>query len=156
IVGGFVQTPWGWNAFDDFLEPVFTRYPLAHAAKSPLVANVPAILFIVAVALAGIYLAYSMYGGAERGPHPAPGWLYNLLYNKSYVDEIYDAGIVQPARASASTLYSLVDRSGVDAAVNGVARLVAVVSRAVSPVETGYVRTYALSIFAGIVLVALV
>ncbi len=156
IVGGFVQTPWGWNAFDDFLAPVFSRYPLVHAAKAPLVGNVPALIFIVVVALAGIYVAYVMYGGAERRPYRAPEWLYNLLYNKYYVDEIYDAGIVQPVRASASALYSLVDRSGVDAAVNGVARLVAVVSRGVSPVETGYVRTYALSIFAGIVLVALV
>jgi NADH-quinone oxidoreductase subunit L len=156
IVGGFIQTPWGWNAFDDWLSPVFTRYAAAHAGSAPLTANWIAVVFILLVALGGIYIAYRMYGGAERRPYRGLKPIYELLYNKYYVDEAYDEAFVVPVRNGARGLYNLVDRAGIDGVVNFSARMVRAVSQALSPVETGYVRTYALSIFVGVILVALV
>lgn len=53
----------------------------------------------IAVALLGIGLAWYVYGRdadatLAKAPKPAP--LYKLLYNKYYVDELYDTAIVKP------------------------------------------------------------
>lgn len=53
----------------------------------------------IVVALLGIGLAWYVYGRdadatLAKAPKPAP--VYNLLYNKYYVDELYDAAIVKP------------------------------------------------------------
>jgi NADH-quinone oxidoreductase subunit L len=63
---------------------------------------------------------------------------------------------VLPVRNGARILYSVVDREAIDGLVNGVAAATQRISRAMSPVQSGYVRAYALSIFVGVVLVALV
>ena len=84
-----------------------------------------------------------------------PG-VHRLLLNKYYVDEIYDDLFVLPVRNGARWLYSLIDRQGIDGVVNFSARFVQAVSQVLSPLESGYVRTYALSIFVGVIVVALV
>jgi NADH-quinone oxidoreductase subunit L len=156
IVGGWIQIPAVSNTFDDFLQPVFTRYAAAHAGLAPLAANWLAMGIALAAALVGIGLASYMYGGAVRRPYPGLRPLYQLLFNKYYVDEIYDEIFVLPVRNGARILYSVVDREAIDGLVNGVAAATRRVSRAMSPVQSGYVRAYALSIFVGVVLVALV
>ena len=156
LIGGFIQTPWGWTAFDDFLAPTFARYPAAHTAITPLSTNWFAIGLTLAVAIVGIYIAYSWYAGAVRRPYAGLKGLYNVLYNKYYIDEAYDEAFVQPTRNGARVLYNLIDREGIDGLVNGTARSIRGLSRVISPVESGYVRAYALTIFLGVVLVALV
>ena len=163
IVGGWVEIPNVSNSFDDFLRPVFTRYPAAgvrytaaHAGLAPLATNWLAMGVALAVALIGIGLAYYMYGSPVRRPYPGLRPLYQLLFNKYYVDEIYDEIFVVPVRNGARILYSIVDREAIDGLVNGVAAATQRVSRGMSPLESGYVRAYALSIFVGVVLVALV
>jgi NADH-quinone oxidoreductase subunit L len=97
-----------------------------------------------------------MYGGPVRRPYPGLRPLYQLLFNKYYVDEIYDEIFVVPVRSGARLLYSIVDREAIDGLVNGVAAATRRVSLGMSPIQSGYVRAYALSIFVGVVLVALV
>ncbi len=160
-VAGFLQFPGRTHAFEDFLGPVFTQYPavyskVSYARPAPLAANWTVIVFIVALAVVGIALAVRMYGGAARRPFQGLKPLHTLLFNKYYVDEIYNELVVLPVRNGARALYNVVDRKGIDGIVNGVARAIGRVSRGLSPVESGFVRTYALSIFIGVVLVALV
>jgi NADH-quinone oxidoreductase subunit L len=156
IVGGWVQIPNVSSAFDDFLQPVFTRYAAAHAGLAPLATNWLAMGIALAAAVAGWSLAYYMYGGPVRRPYPGLKPLYQLLFDKYYVDEIYDEIFVVPARNGARILYSIVDREAIDGLVNGVAAATQRISLGISPLESGYVRAYALSIFVGVVLVALV
>ena len=53
------------------------------------------------------------------------GGVYRLLLNKYYVDEIYDAAIVQPIkRLSTGALWKGVDAGLIDGTVNGVGALV--------------------------------
>jgi NADH-quinone oxidoreductase subunit L len=79
---------------------------------------------------------------------------HRLLYNKYYVDEVYDAVIVQPIKqVSAKALWRGADAGLIDGAVNGVGVSIREASNAARRVQTGSVRTYAAALFVGAVLV---
>jgi len=78
--------------------------------------------------------------------------LYRLLSYKYFVDEVYDATIVQPVRiTSQEGLWKIVDVRIIDGSVNGVGQLVAGFSETLRRVQTGSVRAYAASLLLGAV-----
>jgi NADH-quinone oxidoreductase subunit L len=82
---------------------------------------------------------------AAAGPH-------KLLLNKYYVDELYDAVIVQPIkRISTVALWRGVDAGVIDGTVNGTGTVVRAGSAVLRRVQTGSMRTYAASLFLGVV-----
>jgi NADH-quinone oxidoreductase subunit L len=109
------------------------------------------------VAVIGMLLAYFFWG---RSPDGADGvarqfsGVYKLLLNKYYVDEVYDAGIVQPIKLlSTGALWKGVDVGVIDGTVNGVGALVRAGSSVLRRLQTGSVRTYAAALFLGVALV---
>jgi NADH-quinone oxidoreductase subunit L len=75
-----------------------------------------------------------------------------VLLNKYYVDEFYEAVIVQPVRRlSTGLLWRGVDAGIIDGAVNGVGLVVRGWSAVLRRVQTGSVRAYAMSLFRGVV-----
>jgi NADH-quinone oxidoreductase subunit L len=80
--------------------------------------------------------------------------LHRLLLNKYYVDEVYDAAVVQPIRiGSQEGLWRGLDVQVVDGAVNGTGALVAAGSTVLRRLQTGSVRAYAGSMFIGVVVI---
>ena len=80
--------------------------------------------------------------------------LHRLLLNKYYVDEIYDAAIVQPIRiVSTGALWKGIDAGGIDMAVNGVGLGVSGGSSILRRLQTGSIRAYAASLFLGVALI---
>jgi NADH-quinone oxidoreductase subunit L len=80
--------------------------------------------------------------------------LHRLLLNKYYVDEIYDVSVVQPLNVvSREGLWRVVDVGIIDGAVNGVASVVDGASAVLRRLQTGSLRTYASSVFVGVVLI---
>jgi len=80
--------------------------------------------------------------------------LHRLLLDKYYVDEAYDALLVQPLTTlSRTVLWRGVDAGLVDGAVNGVGLAVGAGSDALRRAQTGSVRTYAAMFFAGVVVI---
>jgi NADH-quinone oxidoreductase subunit L len=79
--------------------------------------------------------------------------LYQLIYNKYFVDEAYDAVIVEPIKNGSVFLWRIFDNRVIDGAVNGAADLIQWVSRGVRKLETGMVQEYALGIVGGVVVV---
>ena len=80
-----------------------------------------------------------------------PG-VHRLLLNKYYVDEVYDATIVQPIKVvSTEGLWRGFDVKVVDGAVNGAGYLVSGVSIVLRLVQNGSVKTYAAAMFVGTV-----
>jgi NADH-quinone oxidoreductase subunit L len=78
--------------------------------------------------------------------------IYRLLLNKYYVDEVYDATIVQPIKVvSTEGLWRGLDVKVVDGAVNGAGYLVSGVSIVLRLLQNGSVKTYAMSTFVGAV-----
>jgi NADH-quinone oxidoreductase subunit L len=80
--------------------------------------------------------------------------LHTLLSHKYYVDEIYDATLVQPIRiVSDQGLWRIVDARIIDGTVNGVAESVRGWSELLRRLQSGSVRAYAASLFFGVVVV---
>jgi NADH-quinone oxidoreductase subunit L len=80
--------------------------------------------------------------------------VHRLLLNKYYVDEVYDATVVQPIHVvSREGLWRGFDVRVVDGAVNGAGTIVAASAAALRRLQTGSVRAYAGSLFVGVVLV---
>ena len=106
------------------------------------------------VAAGGIFLAWRMYIAKpftkERASHSAGG-LHRLLVQKYYVDEIYDALIVQPLKRFANFLWNVLDSLIVDGLVNLTGMFVKAVSWIVSRVQTGKTPVYATSMVVGAV-----
>jgi NADH-quinone oxidoreductase subunit L len=174
-VGGLIQIPLlaGAQRLEAFLEPVFADLQrlggeAAHGAASAHGAGAAAgahhdptleialMAISLAIALMGIFLAHRFYVKDPQAPHRlaerARG-LYDLLWNKWWVDEIYDARIVQPIVRLSNRLWKDVDTAVVDAAVNGVGKKVEQGAGWLRLAQTGYVQMYALILTLGMVVV---
>ena len=80
--------------------------------------------------------------------------VHTVLMNKYYVDELYDAAIVQPIKViSTEGLWRGFDVKVVDGAVNGAAAIVSASAATLRRLQNGSVRTYAESIFVGVLLI---
>jgi NADH-quinone oxidoreductase subunit L len=76
--------------------------------------------------------------------------LHRLLLRKYYVDEIYDAGLVQPVRiVSEQALWKGIDVGVIDGAVNGAGVTVRGASAWLRLIQTGSIRAYAASLMLG-------
>jgi NADH-quinone oxidoreductase subunit L len=109
------------------------------------------------IALAGIGIALIVWlrrpAIAEAMARNYPG-LHRLLLNKYYVDEVYDAAIVQPIRiGSEEGLWRRFDVNVIDGAVNGTGTIVASWAGMMRRLQTGSVRSYAGSMFVGVVVI---
>jgi NADH-quinone oxidoreductase subunit L len=149
----------GWvgigGRFEHFLEPSFAPQTLHEVADSS--AEVPLMIVSIVVAFAGIGIAtyYFLKNRAAAAAVAARlAGVYRLLQNKYYVDQIYDAGVVQPIRiASEEGLWKVVDARVIDGAVNGAGEIVGGSSELLRRLQTGSVRAYAASLFVGVVLI---
>jgi NADH-quinone oxidoreductase subunit L len=113
-------------------------------------------LFSMGVAGVGIFIAYKCYMKVPDLParitakFPA---LYEYIYNKYFIDELYDAAVVEPLKNGSDFLWHGVDEKVVDGTVNGSAWSVNWISGHLRKLETGFVQNYALAILAGVVIV---
>ena len=109
------------------------------------------------VALSGIGIAgFFFVADPRRAESVAQSFsgLRTVLLNKYYVDEAYDAAIVQPLKImSERVLWKVVDANGIDGAVNGAAESVGGLGELLRRLQTGSVRAYAASLLLGAVLV---
>lgn len=157
-VAGYAGLPsvlGGGDWFARYLEPSFGVMPVEEVAEHGLEATL--MLVSIAAAMAGIGIASYFFLKHRRAADEIAdrfGGVRQLLLNKYYVDEIYEATIVQPIRiVSEEALWKGVDVKVIDAAVNGVGRTVAGSSGLLRRVQTGSVRAYAASVFFGVVMI---
>ena len=131
VGGGFINVP-------KWLEPIF---PVAEHENFTLMA------ISVAAGVVGIAFAYFLYvlrPGLAESIAGAFGGLYKLVYNKYFVDEIYDAAVVQPTvNGSRAALWRGVDVGGIDRLVNGVATLARSIGGGLKLFQSGNIRSYA-------------
>jgi len=141
--------------FEHFLEPSFEPQRVEAAAASG--AGMTLMLVSTIVAIVGIGVAAYFFLRNRRAADRAAeqfGGLGQLLANKYYVDEIYDAAVVQPIRiVSEEALWKKVDARLIDGAVNGAGEIVGGLSEVARRLQTGSVRAYAASLFVGVVLI---
>jgi len=148
FVGG-----WRTHGFEQFLAPVVGEF------KPAVEANALGLSAIASASgLVGIALAYLFYIQRPELPDAlARGMsdLYDLLLNKWYVDELYDAIVTKPLFwGSDNLLNRLADRFVIDGAVNGAGLTVESVGEVARRAETGNVQHYALAYLIGAIGVA--
>ena len=171
VVAGYVGVPHalgGNNRIESFLEPSFEAHAAAgHETAAPAAAEAPQaeaahadegtertlMALSVGIALAGIGLAWYFWLANRKVVEGLAGSLapvHRLLLNKYYVDELYDAAIVQPVKKiSTGALWKGVDAGLIDGTVNGVGLVVSGASSGLRRLQTGSIRTYAFALFAG-------
>jgi NADH-quinone oxidoreductase subunit L len=144
IVGGFVfKVP-------AFLEPIF-------GAEAP--EDMTLVLVSSAAGIVGILIAYWMYVANPALPENLAArfhGLYVLIYNKYYVDEIYDATVVEPVVGGSRTvLWRGVDVGVIDGAVNGIGSEARGMGMILRSLQSGSIRNYATwVVFGSVLLVA--
>ena len=67
-----------------------------------------------------------------------------ILENKWYIDEIYNAVVVNPLNALAGFLKNIIEKTGIDGIVNGAGKLVGYSSRQLRLLQSGQVGNYIL------------
>ena len=81
------------------------------------------------------------------------GWLYQAMLGKFYVDEFYERTIATPGDLMAEGMAAF-DERGIDGVVNGVGRGTRDLAQVGRRVQTGFVRSYALAVLLGTLLVS--
>lgn len=128
IIGGWIGWPGslgGENRFERFLEPVLSgvmpETGAVRIAHHPKAVEYTLMLASLGIVGAGIWLAYQFYRTKRIAPELVAGkWprLYSLLLHKYYVDEIYDAGVVDRVKDLGTALgvfdAKVIDGVGVD------------------------------------------
>jgi NADH-quinone oxidoreductase subunit L len=153
IAGALLSTFTGQGGrIQSWLEPLLGRPPETTApALSPVALSVIATV----VAFCGAGVAWYLYGSGRvqwlvlRERYAAA---FRVTTNKLYVDQVYEFFTVRLGGALARVLAGPVDEGVIDGAVNGVAREVAAAAGRGRRLQTGFVRTYAVGVLGGAVL----
>jgi NADH-quinone oxidoreductase subunit L len=159
LVGGWVGIPIfeGLNRFGDFVAPVFAPAQAiinaGHHAEHHSVAMEWLLMGVsLAIAVAGLLFARWIYltkpSEADRMVERFGG-LHTLVYNKYWIDELYDFLFVNSIVNFSRLLWKRFDEAVIDGIVNGVARVVRGWGSVLREIETGLVKDYALSILVG-------
>ncbi len=162
VVGGYIGIPHvlgGHNYFEEFLEPVFAEANskmMLPMHDSPML-EVGLMLISVAIGVLGIVAGFKIYTKhqdvAENTARRFSG-LHKLLWNKYFVDESYDAVIVNPIKqTSEKFLWKIFDVKVIDNTLNYSAKFVEATSNIFRRIQTGVVQSYAVFFVAGILLI---
>jgi NADH-quinone oxidoreductase subunit L len=160
IVGGFVGVPaslGGGNAIEHWLEPVFApaQEKLTHPAHATDPTEYLLMGLSVAVAMGGMFLARYFYLKRKDLPERMSrkaSLAYKILFDKYYVDEMYDATVVNPiVKGSERLLWRGIDIGIIDWLVNATGRFFTWASSTVRVVQTGVTETYIFIFLLGVV-----
>jgi NADH-quinone oxidoreductase subunit L len=178
VIGGYIGVPHvlgGANHIHEFLAPVLgggAEPAKVHAGISILSqawassgeagghsATLELLMMVISVviALIGIGIAYLFYVKNPAIPKMlAEKWkgLYNLVFNKYYVDELYEILFINSLKNLGTGLWKGFDDFVIDGLINGVAYLIGWISGGLRKIQTGVVQNYAFSIIIGGVVLA--
>jgi len=141
VGGGFINIP-------HFLEPLFPVQEGEPARWLEYVAT--------AAGLGGIALAYLFYvvsPGLPESLATSFKGIHTLIYNKYFVDEFYDATVVEPlVDGSRQLLWRVADVQVIDGVANGIGSTARGLGGVLRRAQSGYIRSYAAWVLAGSIL----
>ncbi len=152
VVGGYVGLPAHWltgDAFGRFLEPVFGASEEAHLSMSTEYMLMAASSGVAFLGLGIAYLFYIVQPGLPMLLAYQAGRLYELIYNKYYVDEVYDLLFIRPTVIFSTWTWRIFDVGVIDGLVNGAAEAVQANSGLWRRWQTGNTQQYAVSMLLG-------
>ncbi|MEW5800298.1 MAG: NADH-quinone oxidoreductase subunit L [Bacteroidota bacterium] len=166
VIGGFIGVPHVLggavgvhNYFEEFLEPVFAaaniKLNLPYHDDAGLELGLMAVS--VAIGLAGIWFGRYVFIQkpqiAENVAKKFAGF-HKLLWNKYFVDEVYDAVVVNPIKQTSDKfLWKIFDVKVIDNSLNYSAKFIEMTANIFRRIQNGVVQSYAVIFVAGILFV---
>jgi NADH-quinone oxidoreductase subunit L len=159
-IGGFIGLPHYLgvpNLFDHWLEPVFKSAnaiteSYRHAGEHTIMIEVIFVIISIIVASISIFISFRKFSIQEKFEDEKG--FGKILENKYYLDEIYDAAVVNPIqKTSEKFLWNIFDIKIIDGAVNGIAKYFSRLGSEWRKLQTGVIQDYATFAIAGIVLI---
>jgi NADH-quinone oxidoreductase subunit L len=149
-VGGFIGVV---NNYGSQFYPDHETLSVAQQLLEPLKTPIP-MLIGIAVALLGIFLAFTFYKNAANDPLPAKlGGLSTAMKNRFYFDEIYEATFIR-AHDFIAAVCGVIDRWLLEGFIIGAVRgTTDLAGRGLRLVQTGNLQTYAFLFVLGVALV---
>ncbi len=158
FAGGFMGVPealGGSHGLSEFLAPVFAtslslvqHHHLDHATEYMLMGT------IVGLTIVMIMIAYVVYVGKKTVPVAESqrlGAVHNTVYNKYFVDEVYNAIVVKPLYWLSETFDAVVERLGIDRLVNGVGGSVVWGGKTFRLLQNGGIGFYIFAMVIGVI-----
>jgi NADH-quinone oxidoreductase subunit L len=141
-----------WHPLTNWLEPVARTLPVAEPTSTQ---EAIASALAVALGLAGIGVAYALYGSRRLAVPRVPA-LQRALEHKLYFDEAYDALFYKPAAALATLFRRDFEEPVVLATGPDVGEGALEIGEGASRIQTGLLRTYVLFVGTGLAIVGVV
>jgi NADH-quinone oxidoreductase subunit L len=162
VVGGFIGFPHELGHqlhlhhwLDGFLATSIKTGKIEMTLTTELILMAITIILILTVILIARTLFVSKNKVPESDEAAMPLWK-EVIYYKYYIDEIYEAVVVKPLNRISGLLYHYIEKSGIDAMVNGIGTSVVNWSQLLRLSQTGglgfYVMAMVISILVLIVL----
>ncbi len=141
------------NWFGDWISPSVAPGMVHHSSEGTTAALMGIALV---VGIIGIVIAWSLYKAGpsekmERWTADGAGKkIHKVVFNKFYVDELYELIALRPFRWLARTLFTIIDRFVIDTVfVNGSALVVDVFGRVTRWFQNGQVQRYIAGVLVG-------
>jgi len=159
VIGGVLGIPEIFGAkhiLGDFLAPVFEQAESLKHGHGHLSHATEWILMAVATlgAIGSILYARHLYVTKETLPaadSAKQGFWAKLVYNKFYVDEIYDALIKNPLNKLSDATYTFIERMGLDGLVNSLGPLTLGTGSLLRKVQNGSTGFYIFAMVIGFI-----
>ena len=157
LIGGFVGLPeiighGHYHFLNHFLESSVTMEASHHAE---FFTELILIALSIAIAFSGVYLGWTLYSKHDlKGENKVKnffGKMYQTMYNKYYVDEIYEMLIIHPFVVAGKDFVLWFDINIIDGFVNGTGKFTILVGDGIKRIQTGFVSHYALMVVVGMV-----
>jgi NADH-quinone oxidoreductase subunit L len=153
VIGGWIQFSPLWHPLTDWLSPVARTL---HVAEPTNTQEYVTSAIAVVVGLAGIGVAWALYGARRRREVPSVPALQRTLEHKFYFDELYDALFYKPSVALATWWRRDIEEGFVLPAGPDVGETAFDTGRGVRRLQTGLLRTYVFFLGTGMAVLAIV
>lgn len=160
VVGGFLNVPHvlgGSTLLTGYFAPIFEDSMIILGESHQLSHSTEYILMgvSVGVAIVAILIAFFKYVVQKYVPvaEGQASGLVKVIYNKYYVDELYDFIIRKPIDFLSSFFYSFVELLGIDKIVNGLGSTTIGTSKVLRLLQTGNIGFYIFAMVVGIAII---
>lgn len=162
-IGGFIGVPEIFsgehgNLFHSWLAPVFKTAEIklmdfgSHSHFEELLLMIISVVAAISAILYARFVYLKKPEVADKTASKFKG-VYNVLLNKYFLDEAYEASIVNPiVKGSEGILWKIADKKIIDGLINYLAKLIDGISGVIKKIQNGVAQSYALVMVLGILI----